>query len=434
MPADNDDTDHDDGKPLTLNARAKSPEGKALIAAVFERVRHSPSAMQAYGRGTDRTEKYRLAVEALVSGVLLNAARYGHRVWSGQGLSSGYFTGQAVGKRQFTQAAIPALLRVGLIEKRDAATYFYGGGVERYATRFRVTPPLLALCPDHGFTLPDPPQAAWTAHFHRERPATPPEPIILRTLSKWAGTDKLGGDELPIPEGPAAAAARETVALANAFIARFDITGCDPMVFQRRYTHDLQGQGRWYAPFSSMRREDRKGLRIGGEQVVEVDVRASHLTVLHGHLRLPLPNRDDLYGDLGFPREVVKRWVTGTIGGGKPVQRWSKAMQEEARKSEVELADHRCGDLAHAVLSAYPFLRTLPTTLGCAEEPRLCSIRIMWREACALTMAMDTLRRQDIPALPLHDALIVRERDRGAAADALRRGYQECLGVTPRVK
>jgi hypothetical protein len=90
--------------------------------------------------------------------------------------------------------------------------------------------------------------------------------------------------------------------------------------------------------------------------------------------------------------------------------------------------------VARAVLAAYPFLRDLPTTLECPEQPRLCSIRIMWREACALTMAMDTLRQQDIPALPLHDALIVRERDREAAGEALRRGYRECLGVMPRVK
>jgi hypothetical protein len=41
---------------------------------------------------------------------------------------------------------------------------------------------------------------------------------------------------------------------------------------------------------------------------------------------------------------------------------------------------------------------------------------------------MTTLRQQGIPALPLHDALIVREGDREVAVAALIGGYERLVG------
>ena len=55
-------------------------------------------------------------------------------------------------------------------------------------------------------------------------------------------------------------------------------------------------------------------MTIGGEEVVEIDINASYLTILHGMAGYPLPNRDDLYAIGGYNRTIVKAWITATIG------------------------------------------------------------------------------------------------------------------------
>lgn len=429
-----------DARPLTLTTRATSPEAHALMATAFAMVQYS-SIGKGNRRGAAREQAYRSAVEALLSGVLLNAGRHGQSEWSYQPLSSPYFTNQPVAKRQF-EAAHTALVREGLIERTSSFTKFHGEATrtsgaprQRFATRFRATPALLRLCAEHSVDLPDPPDPAWTAHFRRDLPTAPQKPIVLRAFAKREGRDRLQGDELPIDTmDPRYQAALHEVEKANDFIARFTITGCDPIVFRRRYTHDFQGQGRWYAAHLELPSEARKHIRIDGAPVVEVDVIASHLTILHGRLGLPLPDREDIYDIPGIPREVAKRWINATIGAGRPLQKWPSTAAAKLRAEGVDLPRYPAPKVGAVVLRAFPFLRDLVSIWECPEEPRIAGQRIMWREAMALTLALDRLRQKGIPALPLHDALIVREAEREAAVEVLKWAYRHCAGITPRVR
>jgi hypothetical protein len=428
-----------DARPLTLATRADSPQSRALIACVFEMVRYAPAGLGKNRRGADRERSYRNAVEALIAGVLLNAGRHGRREWSYQRHSSDAFTGQPVAKRQF-EAARNALGKAGLIERRRNFTKFHGdgsGGVlaERFATRYRATDRLLALCGTHGVLLPAPPDPSWGAHFRRIPVGDARPLVILRSLPRRSGPVRESGDALPLDTGhPGYVAALRGVEEANAFVARFNITGCDPIVFRRIFIHDLEGFGRWQASYVNLPKDTRKGIRIDGDPVLEVDVSAAHLTILHGHLRLPLPDRDDLYGGLGLPREVVKRWTTATMGAGRPLQRWPRNAASEAADEGIDLGCFPCAEVGKVVLAAYPFLRDLAAVWKCPEEPRIAGLRIMFWEAVAITRAMDTLRQQGIPALPLHDALIVRERERDAAERALKGAYRYCIGVEPTIR
>lgn len=65
-------------------------------------------------------------------------------------------------------------------------------------------------------------------------------------------------------------------------------------------------------------------LRINGEAVAEIDLRASHLALLHGLTGAELDKDRDPYEVAGFPRDVVKAWLTQFLGSGGRATRWAK--------------------------------------------------------------------------------------------------------------
>jgi hypothetical protein len=103
---------------------------------------------------------------------------------------------------------------------------------------------------------------------------------------------------------------------------------------------------------------NRRHIQINGAAVTEVDVRASHLTILHGLAGRTLPEREDLYGELGFPREVIKLWVTATLGAEWPIERWSRQMIAEASDNGIVLSDYTAKAVGQAVLPPTSSLRT----------------------------------------------------------------------------
>lgn len=426
------DTDHPgDAASLTLATRPASPAAEALVGALLAAVEGHERRRKARGEGT--REALRLAVAALAGGVLLNAARAGSPgAWSWQRLATASFAGEAVTKRHFDTARA-TLTALGFVAERPAFTRFHdfgdgAAGMERHATRFAPTSALWSLAAQHGITL-----ANAHEHFRRQRPTGPSEHIVIRELSRRDGQGKrLRGAPLPVPDTPEARTLAEGVVRFNAWIAGWAVEGCDPPVFWRGFTHSLAFGGRWYAlgeSYQGMPREDRRArLRIGGEPAAEVDVHASHLAILHGLLQRPLPPGDLYRIAPELPREAAKAWVTQTIGAGRPATRWSREAREAAGAA---LRGHRAKEAGRAILARYPFLASPAELVGCADTPALTSLRLQRVEADALTLAMERLMERGIPALPMHDGLILRRGDAAESAAVLRDAFAAVAGVCP---
>ncbi|NMJ43463.1 hypothetical protein GWK16_19605 [Roseomonas sp. JC162] len=256
------------------------------------------------------------------------------------------------------------------------------------------------------------------------QPAAPPELVEVKPL----GRARLAGADL--------AAATETVAALNERAATVPVTGCPRPVFRRTY-HGT-GHGRLYAlggggvAYQRMAAEDRlRDITIGGEPIVEVDARASHLTVLHALANIPLPEGDP-YALPGIPREAVKAFVTMTIGTGGPAKRWARDAGRE--DGWPPLASIRA-----AVIARFPFMRC-PALLVPADflpgvgRERALSHYLMRLEADALATAMGILwREHETLALPLFDCLLVPRSATGRAVEAIRTGYLVHAGEEPRV-
>ncbi|HEX6957767.1 MAG TPA: hypothetical protein VF194_07255 [Ferrovibrio sp.] len=429
-----------EARQLPLNHKPVSPEAERLIEDILHQVELREG--RHYQRGAASQERLRAAVRALVGGLLLHAGRYGTSEWCWMQTSAGAFTGTGIGYRQY-RAVEKAMLEAGLIEKLEGFNKFYGVPGEfgpgvalarRFAARFRGTERLWECARRHGIALEEVGQ-----HFERLRPSDN-TPVYIKPLSAKVAGRRIPGKHLSLPRSGKAAIELERIVAGvrevNAFVAGRQVEGCDPITFQRGYSVDLNHGGRWYARgdnYQNLPKEARLGLRIDGEPVAEVDVRASHLTILLGMQGLPLPEGDP-YAGFGYPREVVKAWIVATLGAGAPAARWSPQAARSLREDGVSLDGITAAMVREAVLQRYPFLSTLPALLGCPQEPRLSSLRLMNIEANALTMAMQYLRvARDVLALPMHDSLIVPQSAVRAAEEALRQSYRAAIGLYPKL-
>lgn len=160
---------------------------------------------------------------------------------------------------------------------------------------------------------------------------------------------------------------------------------------------------------------------LDGEIVGEVDVRASHLAVLHGVLGLPFdPGRSDPYACGNVHREAVKAFLTASLGlGHLNLKRWSlrsKDAYEEKTGGRKLNEDYIVEEVRSAVLDRYPCLDRI-------EELGINSLDLQWHEAEVLTLAIESLMARNVPSLPVHDALLVPEAKLEEAKAALRRAF-----------
>lgn len=418
---------------LALDARPASPQAERMLDALVALAeRHESRAGRGNRRGAGSTAKLRLALAALVGGLLLNASEGEPRAWCFALTRASAFSGQPIGHCQFTTARL-AMVAAKLVEEVAGHTEFHAAGIKRWATRFRLTAKALKLAERHGLTLRN-----FGRHWRRSTAdLAPPAPVILKALSGRVGPRKLAGEELPLPRSRRTGALAAEVDEFRAFVRQHEIGGCDPVVLRRQFTETLDYDGRWYAlgsnSYQSLPEQRRLRLTIDGEPVAELDLHAAGLSVVHGLLRLPLPKGDLCARVRGLPREVVKRWIVAAIGKGAMLTSWPAAVREGLLAAGISHNDFPARDVGAAVASRYPFLRSLAAELGCVHNPRLTGLRAQNVEANAITAAMFALKRRGVLALPMHDALIVPDSTAAVAKRALRDAFKTQAGIAPTI-
>lgn len=197
---------------------------------------------------------------------------------------------------------------------------------------------------------------------------------------------------------------------------------------------DFNKGGRLYCAsddnWQSMDSETRKGIEIDGEPTVELDVRASHLAILYGLHGKSLDTEADPYHIDGIEREVVKNVFTAWGGLGKPPIRWPKEQAEKyAQRHGRKLSDaYKLKDVVAALRNRHPVLDKIkPRALDWSK------LQFVESE-CFVSAMLELFRCYEVPALPVHDSLIVRERDGDLVEDILGQSYQRKLGFRPVIK
>ncbi|MGH6909389.1 MAG: hypothetical protein ACREEG_04310 [Phenylobacterium sp.] len=309
-----------------------------------------------------------------------------------------------------------------------------GGGrttfTDKKAARFRATPTLLALVEGMGISLGD-----LDAHF--ERPGSD-RLLSLRAKSVWVGGDKLKGVVMPLPGTAEMKAQAARVASINDFFSDVEIRGGGHRTFFRGFAMGDQPGfawdkgGRLYSEgadnYQQLPQARRVQMTLNGEPVVEIDIKASFLTILHGLTDTPLEMGEDAYAFAEQNRDIAKAWLTASLGSGRPITRWPKPVRDEYfAEHSVKLGSvHAVRSVAAAMQARFPILASLMTLgLGWAD--------LMYVEAEAIIASLEELQAQGVPSLPVHDSLIVPASMEEKATKAIQAQYLRHAKIIPKV-
>jgi hypothetical protein len=297
------------------------------------------------------------------------------------------------------------------------------------AARFRATPLLLQVAEEHGILLDHADD-----HFPLPRQSLPP--LRLLSASTRQRGEKLRGSAMLVPASPEAERLATQVATINRFLDGVTIVGgaFDGLVRQfecgDRPDFNWNLGGRLYAVgggYQSMAKADRLAMILDGEDVAEVDIRASFLTILHGVCREAFDPTDDPYAIPGVPREVAKVWTATSLTLGKPLERWTQ--QHRERLDPEVLKANPAKAVGALIMDRHRLLRDLGDPDGVAIGwPELQFI-----ESDVIVSTVLEMVQAGVPSLPVHDSLIVPRTRVGDVVAVLSRIFLERVGIRPSV-
>jgi len=388
-------------------------------------------------RGANEAEKVRLAVGVIVGAVLRQWGRTIPRPVSLDQSNEGL--GELPGGRVAVALVVREMRSAGLLAFKPGVRwpspdrFGFAQPADGRVSRIWPSPELLRRASDvrlSAATVKPAFPAPWLTKVPKSAPPVRVSTIRTRTQR----------DSLPLPPealGEALHGLREEVEDWNAFAASVDVQGCRPPRWSRSFGPDVRLGGRWSALgsacYQQMPEDARLDIMIGGKPVAEVDVKASHLSIMHGLLSLPLPTGDPYSVPGANYRPAVKRWINATLGKGSAVARWSRTTPEDVKMHDAKM-------IGECVCRVYPWLREPAKAvagvagligLGGHGAPQLLLVhRLQAIEAEALTVAMRELRRlRGILTLPVHDSLVVPASPPNVIEDVMISAFEKVAGV-----
>ena len=335
--------------------------------------------------------------------------------------------------------AFYGLIRLGFIHTRPGKKGGRGG--EGTATRMRATAKLIELAAEFGVALNE-----LASHYAA---APPPmkvrEPIIVREPSFINKKGKRQqGAKLKIDESHIGISLDAIcINRLNAYMATKNVTVAKRWTFQRIYcdtgdpTKYARYGGRIYSPFQNMEKAERRTIRIEGEDTGEVDLGSAFLTIYHSIMNQPLDTSvADLYAMSWPRREIAKAYINASFGNGKAVGRWPDEVVdglENPKDKDVApipniRAKYPLERVRMAVEAKFPLLRQL-------EESRIEWGDLHYAESeVIIQVLMQLAFEHGVPALPMHDALIVPVSKLTLAKRLLIAEFERQIGVKPQVK
>jgi len=428
----------------SLQGSASTAEARALVDAVCARVAayEIEHGVRTNGRGAAQLAKLKKATGAFLADLLVVHSGKLPGEWVYRSLHAKSFTGEPISYRIFS-ALWQALEGLGLIEHKGRVEHWTGVGAsnmvaQRWASRFRATPALLALSTKHGV-----PPAKSADHFTMELPR---EPLQKRaTSSRNAYGQKVHGKLMKFERTSQTEKLEADVRELNEFLSKQEIDGGIHQGYVRIFQNgddpafNWNMGGRVYSQpgdrnYQELSRELRLKMQINGEAVSEIDIRASYLTIFLAWHDVQLDPAKDPYAIPGIDsRDVVKTWMTATFGkAGKPFTRWSAEMQayfQEKYGAPLDRQRYPVSRVKDAVLKHYPALAQL-------EQPLHGRVRtwadLMYVESVVIVFTMlDLMRKHGVPSLAVHDSLIIPRSKIELATEALKARFRWVTKMEP---
>ena len=423
-----------DARYMGLMCPPASPEAKALVNDIINIIEQAEQRQRA--RKAKDMAAFRSAV-GLIVGDLLIAVEVKENGWSYHGLSPAAFEDRPVGYKTF-KPIVKTMETAGLIvvsKGRNAKAPQFNEGVTSYypgfASRFRPTQVLVSMARASGIG-----QGQAREHFIHQLPR---KVIEVRAKSTKAFGRKATGKRMKFEHTEKSRAMEAEVKALNSFLADFELGVGGFSGYRRLFARgdvdgfDFQWGGRLYGvgdySYQTMKKSERHKMTIGGEGVVEIDINASYLTILHGISDHPLPNRNDLYSVGGYNRVIVKAWITATIGHHGFHTTWPDKAIEEIKAAGIERPKKMTiTSVQPIILHHFPMLADWPS-----QKITWADLMFIESEIIIGTMT-ELMHSHGIPCFSVHDSIIVRESDQQIAMETLKEQFFRRANIEPRLK
>jgi hypothetical protein len=301
------------------------------------------------------------------------------------------------------------------------------------ARRFRPTLQMLDLARQNGITAEN-----VSEHFHKDVGRT--LPVTVRDERFATDGSRIQPRKLPyasLRKDPQFQREVQTVKLLNESLAD---AGFDFEDTPRLYRLFNRGQlpklslnmgGRLYCAsennWQQMPAEERAKITCRGQPTVEIDVQASHLFILYALNGKQLAPGQDPYDIAGIERSVVKGLFAVSAGVGQVPDKWPTGLAKtyKAKTGKSLAKSYKFKSVRGELLSLHPVLHSL-------KKGKLDWGRLQYEESECFIWAMRNLWDPfKVGALPVHDSLIVAERDKEIAIDFVGRAYEKRFGARP---
>jgi len=423
-----------DARYMGLMCPPSSPEAKALVNDIINIIEQAEQRQRA--RKAKDMAAFRSAV-GLIVGDLLIAVEVKEHGWSYHGLSPAAFEDRPVGYKTF-KPIVKTMETAGLIvvsKGRNAKAPQFNEGVTSYypgfASRFRPTQVLVSMADEAGVGY-----GSARKQFLQQLPNNV---IEVRGKSTTVRGLKTKGKKLKFARAEKSKAIEDEVKALNSFLVDFELQGGSFSGYRRLFSKgdidgfDFQWGGRLYGvgdySYQTIKKTDRQKMTIGGEKVVEIDINASYLTILHGIFRYALPERDDIYDISGIDRAIVKAWITATIGHHGFHARWPKNAIQEIKDAGVDKSSElTMTSLQPIILDHFPMLADWPS-----QKITWADLMFIESEIIIGTMT-ELMHSHGIPCFSVHDSIIVRESDQQIAMETLKDQFFRRANIEPRLK
>ena len=424
----------------SLSSPPETDEAKRFVEAVIHHIKSHESRSRA--RKAEVERNFTTTV-GLILGDLLLAHDQDHPMngeksnngLSYRSLSSNSFSEANVGYVMFrdTVYALEELGFIVIYEGRNARPLDFDGGSKQtfhggFATRYKPLPFLIKEAIKFGLV---------EGEFHKAFFTQMPTSVIEVRATKVAGEQR--GKKMKYTPTYLSEKLVKDVTSINAFLSTFTFEGMIfaglRRLFQEGDRDDFNFNlgGRLYCAngkgYLGMKSHERAKILINGEAVVEVDINASYLTILHALKNVPMPDREDVYAIGGFPRVVVKKWFTITMGSSKFQTRWLRGNIDEMKEDGVPYKPSMTVKAVEkVVLEHFPMMRDWPK-----QEVRWSNLMFIESEVIIGTM-LELMSKYGIPSLPVHDCIIVRKSDQELGMRVLSEQFKKIVGIEPRLK
>jgi len=260
-------------------------------------------------------------------------------------------------------------------------------------------------------------------------PASEEEVLVLRSPKRHSNSV---AEYQEYEEDKATLALRQQMTDINSWLSTADITCSLPQVdpAQRRLRRifnnsDFAQGGRLYGGFwQAMSSDERQEhILIEDDWCVELDYGQMSLAILYGIAGKPPPEGDlyDLSAE-GIPtdyRKGIKTVIQALINSSKVPTKMPKGVRK------LIPSRYNIKDILEAVARKHP-----------AIYPQMTSgigMQLFRKESDILVDVLLTLKTQGIVALPIHDAVVVRDDNSDKAKAVMKKVFKQHTGITPDV-